>query len=97
MITTIDATARPIAAADAVCQCAADGGHASEKVAGVFELAQPEEIADLRARDQDGDAVREATTTGRGMNLTADPIPVTPSRMSITPAIIVHMNRPEMP
>ncbi len=31
------------------------------------------------------------------MNLTAVPMPVTPSRMSITPAIIVHMNRPDSP
>ncbi len=36
-------------------------------------------------------------TTGRGMNLTAAPMPVTPSMTSITPAIIVHMNRPSTP
>ena len=37
------------------------------------------------------------TTTGRGMKLTAAPMPVAPSRTSITPAIIVHMNRPSTP
>ena len=37
------------------------------------------------------------TTTGRGMNRTAVPIPVTPSTTSMTPAIIVHMNRPSTP
>ena len=36
-------------------------------------------------------------TTGRGMYLTAVPRPVTPSRIRITPAISVHMNRPSMP
>jgi len=36
-------------------------------------------------------------TTGRGMNLTADPIPVRPMTTSMTPAIIVHMNRPSTP
>ena len=37
------------------------------------------------------------TTTGRGMNLTAFPMPVAPSTTSSAPAIIVHMNRPSMP
>ncbi len=37
------------------------------------------------------------TTTGRGMNFTAEPIPVAPSTMSRTPAIIVHMKRPSRP
>ena len=36
-------------------------------------------------------------TTGRGRNLTAAPIPVTPRMTSITPAIIVHMNKPLTP
>ena len=34
------------------------------------------------------------TTTGRGMKRTAVPVPVTPRMTSMTPAIIVHMNRP---
>ena len=33
-------------------------------------------------------------TTGRGMKRTAVPVPVTPRTTSMTPAIIVHMNRP---
>src|SRR6266404_973269 len=37
------------------------------------------------------------STTGRGMNFTADPMPVTPSTTSSTPAIIVHMNSPSIP
>ena len=37
------------------------------------------------------------TTTGRGMNFTADPRPVMPSRIKITPAIIVHIKRPSRP
>ena len=37
------------------------------------------------------------TTTGRGMKRTAVPVPVTPRMTSMTPAIIVHMKRPEMP
>ena len=37
------------------------------------------------------------TTTGRGMNLTAAPMPVAPRTTSMTPAIIVHMNRPSTP
>ena len=37
------------------------------------------------------------TTTGRGMKLTAVPRPVAPSRISMTPAIMVHMNRPSSP
>ena len=37
------------------------------------------------------------TTTGRGMNFTAEPMPVRPMTTSITPAIIVHMNRPSTP
>ena len=37
------------------------------------------------------------TTTGRGMKLTAVPMPVAPSRISMTPAIIVHMNSPSSP
>ncbi len=36
-------------------------------------------------------------TTGRGMKRTTDPVPVTPRMISRTPAIIVHMNRPEIP
>ncbi len=36
-------------------------------------------------------------TTGRGMNLTALPLLVTPRITSITPAIIVHTNRPDTP
>ena len=36
-------------------------------------------------------------TTGRGMNLTAVPRPVSPSRTSMTPAMIVQTNRPSMP
>ncbi len=35
------------------------------------------------------------TTTGRGMNFTAVPVPVSAATTSITPAIIVHMNRPD--
>ena len=37
------------------------------------------------------------TTTGRGMNRTADPMPVAPSTTSSTPAINVHMKRPSTP
>ena len=37
------------------------------------------------------------TTTGRGMNFTAVPRPVAPSRTSSTPAISVHMYRPSRP
>ena len=37
------------------------------------------------------------STTGRGMNFTADPMPVAPSTTSSTPAIMVHMNRPSRP
>ena len=37
------------------------------------------------------------TTTGRGMNRTAVPMPVAPSTTRMTPAIIVHMNRPSTP
>ena len=36
-------------------------------------------------------------TTGRGMNRTAVPSPVAPAATSSTPAIIVHMKRPETP
>jgi hypothetical protein len=36
-------------------------------------------------------------TTGRGMNLTAVPVPVMPRTTSSTPAIIVHMKRPSTP
>ena len=36
-------------------------------------------------------------TTGRGMNRTAVPVPVTPISSSRTPAIMVHMNRPSTP
>ena len=36
-------------------------------------------------------------TTGRGMNRTAVPVPVSPMTTSMTPAIIVHMNRPSTP
>ena len=37
------------------------------------------------------------TTTGRGMNLTVDPRPVSPMITSRRPAIMVHMKRPSMP
>ena len=37
------------------------------------------------------------TTTGRGMNRTTLPVPVTPSTTRMTPAIIVQMNRPDTP
>ena len=37
------------------------------------------------------------TTTGRGMKRTAAPMPVNPRTTSMTPAIIVHMNRPSTP
>src|SRR5258708_34207573 len=37
------------------------------------------------------------TITGRGKYFTAVPIPVTPSRTSKTPAIMVHTNRPSRP
>ena len=36
-------------------------------------------------------------TTGRGMNRTAVPVPVRPITTRMTPAIIVHMNRPSTP
>ena len=36
-------------------------------------------------------------TTGRGMNRTAVPVPVSPMMTSRTPAIMVHMNRPSTP
>ena len=36
-------------------------------------------------------------TTGRGMYLTAVPVPVSPMITSITPAISVHMNSPSTP
>lgn len=36
-------------------------------------------------------------TTGRGMNLTAVPVPVSPMMTRMTPAIIVHMKRPSTP
>ena len=39
---------------------------------------QAEEILDLGAGDQDGDAVGEADDDGRGMNFTAVPMPVSP-------------------
>src|SRR6202165_3026353 len=37
------------------------------------------------------------TTTGRGMNLTAEPRPVAPTTIKMTPAINVHMKSPSMP
>ncbi len=36
-------------------------------------------------------------TTGCGMNFTAEPAPVAPITIRMTPAIIVHMNRPSIP
>ena len=36
-------------------------------------------------------------TTGRGMNLTAVPVPVSPMTTSRMPAIMVHMNKPSTP
>ena len=35
--------------------------------------------------------------TGRGMYFTAEPVPVSPITISITPAISVHMNKPSTP
>ncbi len=35
--------------------------------------------------------------TGRGMNFTAVPSPVAPIKTSMTPAIIVTMNKPDTP
>src|SRR5229473_8120586 len=37
------------------------------------------------------------STTGRGINFTAEPMLVTPNTTSSTPAIIVHMKSPSMP
>lgn len=37
------------------------------------------------------------TITGRGMYLTAEPVPVRPITTSITPAISVHMKSPSTP
>ncbi len=37
------------------------------------------------------------TTTERGMNRTAAPMPVSPITTSMTPAIMVHMNNPSTP
>ena len=67
------------------------------ELAGNLVDVQAEEIFDLRAGDQDRDAVGESETTGRGMNFTAEPMPVTPMMTSSTPAITVHMNRPSTP
>ena len=36
-------------------------------------------------------------TMGRGMNFTADPMPVTPSTINKTPAIMVQRKRPSTP
>ncbi len=36
-------------------------------------------------------------TIGRGMNFTAEPMPVRPMIIRMTPAITVHMNRPSTP
>jgi len=58
---------------------------------------QTEEIADLRAGNEDRYAVGETDHDGRGKYFTMVPMPVTPRSTSKTPAIMVHMNRPSIP
>ena len=68
------------------------------ELAGHRVSVQAEEIPDLRARDQHGDAVGEADDH-RARDELAPPRPSrsAPRTTSITPAIIVHMNRPSTP
>jgi len=77
--------------------CVGERHHAVKEIAGNVIHFQAEEITDLRAGDQDRNAVGEATTTGRGKYFTILPIPVTPSNTRSTPAIMVHANNPSIP
>jgi len=67
---------------------------AAGKVAGNRAGAQAEEVFDLGAGDEGGDAVGEADDHRAGINFTAMPRPVTPSRTRIAPAMRVQTARP---
>ena len=86
-----------VAGQDNVCQCAPIASQPAEKLAGHGRDVSPKKSLIWVLAISTAMPLVKPITTGRGMNLTAVPSPVTPSRIRTTPAISVHMNRPSRP
>ena len=99
--TIISASAARRRRALAATSVPAAGDNAAMRAAnsdGTSRELQPEEVAQLRARDEHRDAVREPDDDRPRQVLDrACPCPSTPRTSRITPAIIVTMNRPSTP
>ena len=88
---------RPAATGEAVSQCAASTCIRPTNSPGTSAIRSPKKSLIWVLAIRTAMPLVKPTTTGRGMNLTVDPRPVSPMMTSRTPAIIVHMNRPSMP
>ena len=96
MITSVPA-ASATAGGDHVDRCAASARILGMKSPGTASRRSPSRSRICVLAIRIAIPLVKPTTTGRGMNRTADPIPVTPSATSSPPAISVHMNRPSTP
>jgi len=64
---------------------------------GTFSIVRPKKSLSCVLAISTAMPLVNPTITGRGMNFTAFPRPVTPSPTSMTPAISVQLNRPFRP
>ena len=78
-------------------KCCRQHFHPQPEFAGNLLDVQAEEVFDLGAGDQHGNAIGESEDHRARNKFHRRPMPVAPSTTSRTPAIMVHMNRPSRP
>ena len=97
MMVTSATTASAVVGGDSVRACSASATILGQKAPGTVVSSTPKKSRICVLAMSTAIPLVKPTTTGRGMNDTAAPIPVAPRMIRMTPAIIVHMNRPSMP
>ena len=93
----IAASASPVARGDHVEKPTPSVCSLGTNSLGTFSMARPKKSRICVLAINTAMPLVKPTTTGRGMNRTADPIPVAPNTTSITPAITVQTNSPSTP
>ena len=86
-----------VAGADSVPACAAKATIRGQNSAGMAPISRPKKSLICVLAMSTAMPFVKPMTTGRGRYLTAFPMPLAPSTIRMTPAIIVHMKRPETP
>ncbi len=69
----------------------------SQKTLGILSICRPKKSFTCVLAMRIAMPLVKPMTMGRGINFTAEPMPVRPMITSSAPAITVHMKRPSMP